>query len=359
MRKKMKAAVLHSLGVIKTEEIDVPQINEDEVLIKVKYTGICGSDVPRAMISGARKYPLVLGHEFSGVIEEVGENVTELKPAERVVVAPLVPCGKCDHCKASNYGLCNNYNIIGTGSNGGFAEYVKVPQEHVLKIDDSLSFETAAGIEPATIGYHGLQKANIQPGETVVIMGCGSIGQLTMQWAKIFGASTVIVVDIFDDKLETAKELGADITINAKEVDAVEIIREMTNGGAEVVVETAGTVITQQQSILISKKKGRIVFLGITHKGLELSKEAMNHIMRGELTIQGSWNSYTPPYPGIAWKATLDFMTSGELKFKEMISHKIQVDELGDYLKQMADRTLEFNKVLVSFEDEIISYKRR
>lgn len=351
MEGKMKAAVLHSLGNFKTEMVEIPKISDNEVLIKVKYAGICGSDVPRSMLSGARKYPLILGHEFAGEVAEVGGNVDNLNPQDRVVVAPLVPCGECEHCKASDYGLCDNYNIIGTGSNGAFAEYVKVPKDHILKIDDSLSFETAAGIEPATIGYHGLQKANIQPGETVVVMGCGSIGQLTLQWAKIFGASTVIAVDIFDDKLDLAKELGADITINSKEVDAVEKIKEITNGGADVVAETAGSVITQQQSILATKKKGRVVFLGITHKGLELAEEAMNHIMRGELTIKGSWNSYTPPYPGIAWQATLDFMTKGDIKFKEMISHKIKVDEVGEYLKGMADRTLEFNKVLVSLED--------
>lgn len=351
MEGKMKAAVLHSLGNITVEDVDIPQINDNEVLIKVKYAGICGSDVPRSMISGARLYPLILGHEFSGVIAEVGANVKDFRPEDRVVVAPLVPCGECQYCKAGNYGLCDYYNIIGTGSNGAFAEYVKVPKDHVLKIDNSLDFETAAGIEPATIGYHGLQKTHIQPGETVVVMGCGAIGQLTLQWAKIFGASTVIAVDIFDDKLELAKEFGADIIINSKNVDPVKAIRDMTNGGADVVAETAGNVITQQQSILAAKKKGRVVFIGITHKGLNLKEETMDHLMRGELTIKGSWNSYMPPYPGIAWKATLDYMTKGEIKFKEMISHKINLGEVGDCLKNMADRTLNFNKILVCPKD--------
>src|SRR5699024_10975854 len=129
---------------------------------------------------------------------------------DRVVIAPLIPCGNCKFCKAGDYNLCEDYNIIGTGSNGGFAEFVKVPKGHVLSIPDQLDFETASGIEPATIGYHGIQKANIQPGETVVIMGCGPIGQLTLQWAKIFGASKVIAVDIMDEKLELARKLGAD-----------------------------------------------------------------------------------------------------------------------------------------------------
>lgn len=317
MEGKMKAAVLHSLGNITVDYVDIPEISEDEVLIKVKFAGICGSDVPRSMITGARMYPLILGHEFSGVVAEVGSSVSEVQPGDPVVVAPLVPCGECQYCKAGHFGLCEHYNIIGTGSNGAFAEYVKVPKRHVLKIPAQLDLETAAGIEPATIGYHGLQKANIQPGETVVVMGCGSIGQLTLQWAKVFGASTVIAVDIFDEKLEFAKELGADITINSKKVDPIAEIRKITNGGADVVIETAGSVITQEQSILASKKKGRVVYLGITHKGLNLSEETTDHLMRGEVSVQGSWNSYTPAYPGIAWKATLDYMTKGQIEFKK------------------------------------------
>lgn len=351
MEGKMKAAVLHSLRHFETEMVDIPTIDDDEVLIKVKYCGICGSDVPRSMISGARKYPLILGHEITGEVVEIGDQVDHINVNDRVVVAPLVPCGKCEHCRATNYGLCDNYNIIGTGSNGAFAEYVKAPQGHVIPIPDHLDYESAAGIEPATIGYHGLQKAHIQPGETVVVMGCGSIGQLTVQWAKIFGATTIIAVDIFDEKLELVKTLGADITINSKKVNAVEAIKALTHGGADVVAETAGSVVTQQQAILVAKKKGRVVFLGITHKGLNLREETMNHLMRGEITIQGSWNSYTAPYPGLAWKAALDYMANGKIQFKSMISHKIQVEEVGEYLKGMADRTLDFNKVLVSFEN--------
>lgn len=349
---KMEASVLHSLGEFHTEHVDIPSINDDEVLIKVKYCGICGSDVPRAMSYGARKYPLILGHEFSGVVEKKGVNVGHLAIGDRVVVAPLIPCNQCEYCLSSNYGLCDDYNIIGTGSNGAFAEYVKAPKNHVLKLDDRIDFETAAGIEPATIAYHAVQKAAIQPGETVVVMGCGPIGQLTIQWARIFGAAKIITVDIFEEKLVKAKELGANFTFNAKSCNPVEEIIKNTGLGADVVIETAGSSITQQQSILSAKKKGRVIFLGITHTGIDLEEKTMDHIMRGELKIQGSWNSYSAPYPGIAWKASLDFMAKGELEFKSMISHKISIDEVGEYMKGMAVRSLRFNKVLVSLDNE-------
>lgn len=350
MEGKMEAAVLHSLGEFHTELVDIPSINEEEVLIKVKYCGICGSDVPRSMSHGARKYPLILGHEFSGVVAEKGSNVDHLEAGDRVVVAPLIPCSQCEYCLSGNYGLCDHYNIIGTGTNGAFAEYVKVPKNHVLPIDDSLDFETAAGIEPATIAYHAVQKAAIQPGESVVVMGCGPIGQLTIQWARIFGAAKIIAVDIFDEKLEMAKEFGATHTFNAKSCDPVKQILSNTGLGVDVAIETAGSSITQQQSILSAKKKGRVILLGITHIGIELQESTMDRIMRGELKIQGSWNSYSAPYPGIAWKASLDFMAKGELQFKSMISHRISLDEVGDYISGMADRTLQHNKVLVSLD---------
>ena len=349
VHQKMKAAVLYARGDVRPDVVDIPQISEDEVLIKVKYCGICGSDVPRSMITGARTYPLILGHEFCGEVVKVGDSVRTVQPGDRVVVAPLIPCGKCPYCMASDYGLCEHYNIIGTGSHGAFAEYVKAPGHHVLPIDDELDFETAAGVEPATIGYHGLKKAGILPGETVVIMGCGPIGQLTLQWAKIFGAATVIAVDIFEEKLELAKALGADRTINAKEGDVATRIRELTGGGADVVVETAGSSTTQEQSILSARKKGRVILVGISHSNLPLKEEAVEHLLRGEIHIQGTWNSYTAPFPGAAWKAALHFMTKGDLQFKPIISHKISVEEVGTYLKGMADRTLYYNKVLVAF----------
>ena len=351
MKGKMKAAILYSLKNIKVDWCKIPTCNDNEVLIKVKYAGICGSDIPRAMITGARKYPLILGHEFSGVVVETGANVTRVKPNDRVVVAPLIPCEECECCKKGLFGICEHYNLIGTGSNGAFAEYVIAPQNNVLKIPDSLDFVSAAGIEPATIGYHALEKVNIRPGETVVIMGCGAIGQLTLQWAKIFGASTVFAVDIDDAKLDLARKLGADITINSSKIDAVKRINEITSGGAEVVAETAGNSITQQQAILSTRKKGRVVFVGISHSRLHLDENTVEHILRGEISIRGSWNSYTAPFPGIAWKATIDFMTRGLINFKEMVSHVITLEDIADYLKGMAEQTISYNKILVSFDD--------
>lgn len=353
MEKQMKASVLYGIGDVRCEMVDIPIVGVDEVLVKVKYAGICGSDLPRAMrsgLSGGTSYPLILGHEFSGVVAKVGAAVKKFKESDKVVVAPLVPCGQCTHCKGGDFGLCDHYHIIGTRTNGAFAEYVKVPEAHLLHVPAHLDEETAAGVEPATIAYHGVKKGNIQVGDQVVILGCGPIGQFAIQWAKIFGAACIIAVDIFDEKLELAKQLGATDTINAKATDAIAAIKNL-NGGAEVVIETAGSRFTQEQALLIARKKGTIVFVGISHTDLPLSAKAAECILRGELTIKGSWNSYTQPYPGRAWTATLDFMEKGKIVFKPMISHLIALEELGAYLTKMANREIDFNKVLVKFPE--------
>ena len=350
MNKTMKAAILYGIGDIRTEFTEIPAINDNEALVKVKYVGICGSDLPRAMISGLSgnaSYPIILGHEFSGEIASIGKNVNNFKIGDRVVVAPLIPCGECNYCKEGAYGLCEHYKIIGTRTNGAMAEYVKVPKQHLIKIPENLDFETAAGIEPATIAYHGIAKTKIKPGDNVAILGCGPIGQFAIQWAKIFGANRIFAFDVFNDKLELAKQLGATDIINSKEVDPIQKIYELTESGVDVVAETAGNKFTQEQALQIVKKHGHVVFIGISHSELLLKAKSAEGILRKELTINGAWNSYTMPYPGRAWTASVEFMEKGTLVFKPMVSHKIKLEEVGKYLSKMAKREIKYNKVLV------------
>lgn len=351
----MKASVLISPGVSRIEFVDIPTISEDEVLIKVAYAGICGSDLPRSQNeNGARKYPLILGHEFSGVVEKIGEKVKDISVGDEVAVAPLIPHPDSPFTKEGLYGLSDNYNIIGTGSNGAFAEYVKVPQAHVVKIPEELNLETAAGIEPAAIAYHAFDISNMKVGDTVAILGTGSIGQFAIQVAKVFGAKKIIAVDIFDEKLNFAKELGADVTINSRTEDLFERIKEETDHGlgVNIVMETAGSSITQEQALLITRKNGTVVYVGTSHSQLKLSEEAVDNVLRGELTIKGSWNSYTAPYPGRAWTGTVEAMKRGQIVFTPMISHRIKLEDLNEYLSGMADRSIQFNKVVVEVNPE-------
>jgi L-iditol 2-dehydrogenase len=346
--------VLHAPGDLRHEEVEVPQIGEKDVLVKVAYTGICGSDLPRSQNEdGARMYPIILGHEFSGTVVEIGGSVHSTSVGDRVAVAPLIPDPESEYTKAGKYGLSDNYNIIGTGSNGAFAEYVKVPENHLIHLPTTLDLKTAAGIEPASIAFHAMQRANIVPGDTVAVLGSGSIGQFAIQCAKIFGAGKVIAVDIFDEKLELAKKLGADEVINSKNENLYERIEALTDLGVDVAIETAGSAITQEQAVNISRKHGKIVYVGISHSDLHLSEESVETILRGELTITGSWNSYTAPYPGRAWEGSVLAMDAGEIKFKEMISHMIGLEDLNEYLQGMHDGSLNFNKVVVKVDSDL------
>lgn len=355
MNKTMKAAILTSPGVVEVKDVAIPDIGPDDVLIEVAYAGICGSDLPRSQNdNGARMYPLILGHEFSGIVKSIGSNVTQIQTGDKVAVAPLIPDPESFYTKSGKYGLSDNYNIIGTGSNGSFAEFVKVPEHHVVKMPESLDLETAAGVEPATISFHALTRSAIEVGDTVAVLGCGAIGQFAVQCAKVFGASKVVAVDIDDEKLELSKELGADYSINSLKEDLMQKTKKLTPHGLgfDVVIETAGTAITQQQSIDVLKKRGHTVWVGISNTNLDLPAETVDHLLRGEITVTGSWNSYTAPYPGNAWTAVLDFMEKGQIKFKPMVSHKIKLEEVNDYLKGMFNNEVSFNKVLVDLELE-------
>ena len=351
----MKAAVLETAGHMVVKNVPVPEISDDDFLIKVAYSGVCGSDLPRSQKEGgARLYPLILGHEFSGTVAKMGANIKGFNVGDHVAIAPLIPNPESIYTKMGLYGLSDNYNLIGTGSNGGFAEYVKVPKGHVLHLPDNISLKNAAGIEPATVSAYGLMRGNIQAGDVVAIFGCGSIGQFAIQCAKLYGAKTVIAVDIFDDKLELAKTLGADYTVNSKSDNAVAKIMEFTQYGVDLAVDCAGNKITETQALECTRKDGNVVFVGISNDELPLSAEVVEkHIMRGGLNIHGSWMSYSMPYPGRAWYVVINGISQKELNFEAMISHVITLDDLASYLEQMYNRKLEFNKVVVKVDESL------
>jgi len=326
----LKAAVLYAKGDLRYEEVVTPQPSEGEVLIRVKASGICGSDIPRVNEGAVHNFPIILGHEFSGEVVEIGNGVTSVKPGDRVTAAPLLPCLKCDDCQKGNYALCKFYSFIGSRQQGSFAEYLKVPEKNVVRFEASVSFEQGAFFEPATVALHGLNCADYRGGEDVAILGGGTIGLFTAQWAKIFGAKRVFVFDIDNARLELAKKLGADITINTLDADFREKVDQYTNKkGFGFVYETAGVDVTMKLAFELAGNKAGVCFIGTPTRDLVFTPKLFENMNRKEFKLTGSWMSYSAPFPGKEWTLTAHYFSTGALKFDEsLIFKKLPLSEI-------------------------------
>lgn len=319
----MKAAVLYAKDDLRYEDYPDPEIGANEVLIKVKATGICGSDIPRVLGDAAHYYPIVLGHEFAGEVVGAGEGVSSVKPGDRVAGVPLVPCFECEDCQKGDYSLCKNYTFIGSRIQGSFGDYVKMPERNVVKFHSSVPYEQGAFFEPSTVALHGLNRVDYKGGQDVAILGGGTIGLFTAQWAKIFGAKRVFVFDIDDARLTLAKKLGADVTINTLDPNFRSVVDELTDKrGFGYVYETAGVDVTMKLAFELAGNKAGVCFIGTPTKDLVFSPRLFENMNRKEFVLTGSWMSYSAPFPGKEWTLTAHYFSTGELKFDESLIFK-------------------------------------
>ncbi len=348
----MKAGVVHAKNDIRYEDIKKPEVEPGKVIVKVKYTGICGSDVPRVNGDACHYYPNVLGHEFSGVVDEVGEGVTTLKKGDRVAGVPLVPCMKCPDCQKGNYSLCKHYSFIGSREFGSFAEYVSVPEKNAVKFGDDVTFEKGALFEPATVALHGLRRVDYKGGKNVAILGGGTIGMMTAQWAKIFGAKSVTVFDILDERLELAKRLGADYGVNSGKENFMDQVNEITGGrGFDYVYETAGNTITMKMAFKLAANKAGVCFIGTPTRELSFTVDEWEAMNRKEFTLTGSWMSYSAPFPGDEWELTAHYFSTGELKYDDsFIFKKIPLSKIADAFEMYKTPGTVKGKILIDSE---------
>ena len=348
----MKAGVVHAPFDIRCEEIEKPSPKAGEILIQVKYTGICGSDIPRVNGTASHFYPNVLGHEFSGVVAELGEGVTEFAVGDRVSGIPLLPCMECEDCQRGNYSLCKHYKFIGSSRFGSFAEYVAVPATNAVKFNSGVAFQHAAFFEPATVALHGLLRVPYRGGRKVAILGAGNIGMLTMQWAKIFGAAQLCVFDIVPEKLEEAKKLGATHAINTLEKDYLDQAKAVTGGaGFDFVYETAGNTITMRMAFELAANKANVCFIGTPTKELTFSVKEWENINRKEFNLTGSWMSYSAPFPGEEWKLAAHYMGTGELKVEDSFIYKIvPLTKIADAFEEFKTPGQVKGKILIDSE---------
>jgi len=317
----MKVAMYYNPKDIRIEEMPTPEIGEDEVLVQMKACGICGSDLMEWYLE--KRAPFILGHEPAGIIAKKGSKVKSVDVGNRVFVHHHVACLKCHYCMHGDYTLCEQFHKTNIKP-GGFAEYFKVPapnlQIDTLKIPDSLSFEEATWIEPVGCCLRALKKCNIQKGDTIAIIGVGATGIIHTALSKIFGAAKTIVSDLIDYRLNVAKKFGADVTVNPKNENLVEVVKAETDGrGADLAVVTAPSLEAYESGLSICRKGGKLcVFAPLEpRKYLQISPK---ELFFSEIQIIPSYST-----SHLETRTALELINSGRLDVKELITHRFRL----------------------------------
>jgi L-iditol 2-dehydrogenase len=346
---KLKALSVVDVKTFSLEEMEKPRAGLGNVVIKVAYCGICGSDLPRYFNGAVHSFPQILGHEFSGIVEEVGENVTSVSRGDRVAVAPLVPCGKCEFCQKGEPAMCTHYSFIGSRQSGAMAEYVEVPARNCIKIPNHLSLKEAALVEPLTVAIHGVDRVNLHSGAKVLILGAGTIGLLTLLTLRAKGAGEIIVVDLNPHKISIAKQIGADVVINPKEQTLKDYFS--THDLPEIVYETAGSALTQVQAVEFVKKRGKVVYIGTCTKDILFPPKVFEKILRGELEITGSWMSYSSPFPGYEWESGIRYMAEKEINVQPLITGEFKLEDKEQPFQKMIEKDSKHIKLLYNMNE--------
>jgi L-iditol 2-dehydrogenase len=330
----MKAVVVNTPGDIRFQEVPVPTLNPNEVRLSVKAVGICASDIDRVYGGKAYYYPIILGHEMAGEVIELGSDVKEVKIGDHCTVIPLIPCFKCEWCNEGLYSLCDNYNYFGSRTSGGFAQYLNVPEKNLLILPPEVDFESGAIVEPIAVSVHGLLKVDIKSKNYVLIVGAGSLGLLVAQIARIMGVRNIIVSDLNLKRLKVVEELGF-YAVKANS-SFFEKINELSNGtGMDLVIEAAGSSQALCNCLGAVRKNGQILCLGLHHDTVRIDQELVNKIVREELSIVGSWNSYSAPFPGIEWDLAIKYLARRLIKVKKIITHRFKLGEAKEAFSRL------------------------
>lgn len=337
MNADMKVAIMEGIGKMGYTRRPIPTPRDNEVLVKLEYVGICGSDMHYYETGAIGDYvvepPFVLGHEPGGTVVQVGKDVTHLKVGDRVALEPGKTCGHCEFCKTGRYNLCPDVVFFATPPvDGVFQEYVAHEADLCFKLPENVSTLEGALIEPLAVGFHAANQGGAHAGQTAVVMGAGCIGLVSMMALKAEGVSKVYVVDIMEKRLEKALELGADGVINGKEKDAVEAVRELTGGrGCDLVIETAGTEFTTRQCIHMAKKGATIVLVGYSKSGkMQLP---MSLALDKELTFKTVFR-YRHIYP-----MAIQAVAAGKVNLKGIVTDIFDFDDIQNAMdRSVADK---------------------
>ena len=346
----MKVAVMEGIGKMGYTQRPIPAPKEDEVLVKLEYVGICGSDMHYYETGAIGDYvvepPFVLGHEPGGIVVEVGSKVKHLKVGDRVALEPGKTCGHCEFCRPGKYNLCPDVVFFATPPvDGVFQEYVAHEAALCFKLPDNVSTLEGALIEPLAVGFHAANQGGAHAGQTAVVMGAGCIGLVSMMALKAEGVSRVYVVDVMQKRLDKALELGADGVINGRDEDAVEAVRRLTGGaGCDLVIETAGTEITTRQAIHMAKKGANLVLVGYSKTG-EMTLP-MSLVLDKELAFKTVFR-YRHIYP-----MAIDAVAAGKVNLKGIVTNIFDFDDIQNAMDKSVSDKANIVKAVVKIAKE-------
>lgn len=353
----MKAWVLHGVNELCPEDVPMPSPGKQEVVVKVKAAGICGSDIPRIYRTGAHTHPLIPGHEFSGEVVEVGKETDRKWMGQRVGIFPLLPCKECGPCRKKQYEMCKNYSYLGSRRDGGFAEYVTVPQWNLLSLPEKVTFEQAAMLEPMAVAVHAMRRgmpktlpaSKEKVRENIAICGLGTIGLLLLMFLKNEGYERVYTIGNKGIQKEMALKmgLGEEDYCDSKREDPYEWLMERTAGeGIDRFFECVGKNETCNLAVEASAPAGTVTLVGNPYSDMALEKNVYWRVLRNQLTMTGTWNSSFLHEPEDDWNYVLKRLDKREIFPEKLISHRFSMENLEEGLKIMRDKTEEYVKIM-------------
>lgn len=333
----MRALVLYGANDFSVrDDYPMPELKESWVIVEVAYSGICGSDMPRFFKTGSYKSPMVVGHEFSGIVSKTNEE-SKIKVGTPVAILPIIPCGVCENCKTNQGPFhCANYQFLGSRNDGGFSEFVAVPEENLFELDSADLLLSGAFIEPALVALHTIRRSNFAGDGNALVFGAGPIGLLVASWLKYFGAD-VTIVDIREYSLKIAKEIG---------LDKCYLFDEVPTKNYKYIYEASGSNPAFNKALELIDNRGVFTIVGRDSKDTVIKQHLLERAMRREVTINGCW--------GYNIESDSDILSDGfsKIPFDRMISHIVSLDESVEMLEKMNDKSEDYCKVIIDMKKD-------
>lgn len=352
----MKAWILQNIGEITYVDVPVPEPGDAEVLVRVKAAGICGSDILRIYRDGAHNMPLIPGHEFVGEVVALGKRSDKGWLHKRVGVYPLIPCHFCTACRKGQHEMCRQYSYLGSRRDGGFAEYAVVPQNNLIALPDSVTYEQAAMLEPLSVAVHAMRRVSVMQSDTVTVCGLGTIGMLFVLLLRERGIDNLLLIGNKEYQQEKALEMGIpkEHYCDCRNEDVAEWLAQHTDGnGTDVFFECVGRNQTVSQAVNLTAAGGRICLVGNPHTDMMLDKQTYWKILRNQLLVTGTWNSSfftsgnTVGQVSTDWEYALRMLEQGRIMPEQLISHRFDMSQLDRGLCIMRDKSEDYLKLMM------------